>query len=140
MTSIARGIRLPKVLGQHVSREAERTGRSWSAMIQELLTEAIRARRAPGIAFADGPAGRRAVIAGTGLDIWEVIATWKGMDGDYSALQQSYPWLSEPQLRAALSYYQLFPEEVDARLEVEESWTPERLREEFPFTAPHKLR
>ena len=34
-------------------------------------------RRAPGIVFADGPAGRRAAVGGTGLDVWEIVATWR---------------------------------------------------------------
>ena len=33
----------------------------------------MRMRRAPGILLADGPAGRRAVIAGTGLEAWHFL-------------------------------------------------------------------
>ena len=43
----------------------------------------MRMRSAPGVLFADGPAGRRAVIAGTGLDVWEVIAAWRAADEDF---------------------------------------------------------
>jgi uncharacterized protein (DUF433 family) len=93
-------------------------------------------RRAPGILFTDGLAGRRAVIAGTGLDVCEVIAAWRAADEDFERLRAGYSWLSEPQLRAALSYYQLYPEEIDARLERERSWTPERVRHELPFATP----
>lgn len=93
-------------------------------------------RRAPGIAFAQGPAGRRAVIAGTGLDVWEVIATWRAGGDSEEILRQSYPWLTEPQLRAALAYYQTYPAEIEARLEREAQWTPERVRREFPFARP----
>ena len=77
-------------------------------MTVELLTEAIKMRRCPGIAFADGPAGRRARLAATGLDVWEVIATYRSLDGDPARLRQAYPWLSEAQLRAALGYYLRF--------------------------------
>lgn len=93
-------------------------------------------RRVPGIFFADGPAGRRAVIAGSGIDVWEVVASWRAMGEDFERLRAGYPSLGEPQLRAALSYYRLFPREIDARLERERSWTPERLRRELPFTTP----
>jgi hypothetical protein len=53
---------------------------------------------------------------------------------DYERLKQSYEWLSEYQLSAALDYYSLYPEEIDARIEREEWWTPDRIRREFPFT------
>lgn len=112
-------------------------GKSWSATTQELLDEAIRMRRAPGVVFADGPAGRRAVVAGSGLDVWEVIAAWRALDEDFGRLRAGYPWLAEPQLRAALSYYRRYPQEIDARLERERSWTPERVRRELPFATPH---
>ncbi len=100
----------------------------------------VRMRRAPGIVFADGPFGRRAVVAGTGIDVWEVIATWKQGDEDSDELRKNYDWLNETQLRAALSYYEQFPSEIDARLAREREWTPERLRKELPFTAPLKSR
>lgn len=111
-------------------------GKTWSATTQELIEEAIRARRAPGIVFVDGPMGRRAAIAGSGLDVWEVVAAWQAMDEDFMRLRGGYPWLTEPQLRAALSYYKLYPEEVDQRLERERGWTAERVRRELPFARP----
>jgi uncharacterized protein (DUF433 family) len=76
------------------------------------------------------------VIAGSGLDVWEVVASWRSMDQDLGRLRAGYPWLTEPQLRAALSYYRLYPAEIDARLEREASWTPERVRRELPFATP----
>ena len=89
-----------------------------------------------GICFVDGPTGRRAVVTGTGLDVWEVIATWKEGGESYELLRQNYPWLSEIQLRAALGYYQLYPYEIDARLEREAQLTPERAWRELPFSRP----
>jgi hypothetical protein len=78
----ARGIRLDDELAGEISREAEARGVSWSAMITALLTEALKMRRVPGIVMVDGPTGRRAVVAGSGLDVWEIIATWRlGLHG-----------------------------------------------------------
>lgn len=105
-------------------------------MTSELLDEAIRMRRAPGVAFVDGATGRRPVVAGTALDVWEVVATWRTVEGDMELLARSYPWLSEMQLRAALGYYRLFPDEIDARIEREVAWTPDRVREELPYATP----
>jgi hypothetical protein len=36
----------------------------------------------PLIRFADGPAGRRARLLGTGKDVWEVIAVVRDNGGD----------------------------------------------------------
>ena len=136
MATRAKGIRLPDELDLAIARESASRGKSWSAMISELLDEGMRMRRVPGILFVDGPAGRRAVVAGTGLDVWEVIATWRAGGHSDEALRQSYPWLTEPQLRSALAYYELFPTEIDARLEREAQWTPEKVRRELPFARP----
>jgi uncharacterized protein (DUF433 family) len=136
MSGKSRGIRIPEALEQEIEREAEERGKSWSATTAELLTEAVRMRRAPGVVFADGPAGRRPVIAGTGLDVWEVIAAWKAAEGSYASLREDFPWLTDIQLRSALAYYRLYPAEIDARLEREAYWTPERVRQELPFLAP----
>jgi uncharacterized protein (DUF433 family) len=136
MASKAKGLRISDELDHEISRESAARGKSWSAITTELLEEGIRMRKAPGITFVDGPAGRRAVVAGTGLDVWEVIATWRAIDRNDEALRQSYPWLTEPQIRAALAYYELFPAEIDARLEREALWTPERVRRELPFSRP----
>jgi uncharacterized protein (DUF433 family) len=136
MGTKAKGVRIPDSLDREIERESEERGKSWSAMTTELLEEAIRMRRAPGIFFADGPTGRRAVVAGTGIDIWEIISTWRECEGDFSAFRKNYPWLTEPQLRAALSYYQLYPHEIESRLEREAQWTPERVWSELPFARP----
>lgn len=136
MAGNARGIRLASALEREIEQEAEYRGQSFSALTSELLKEAVRMRRAPGIVFTDGAAGRRATIAGSGLDVWEVIATFKQLGNNPAALREHYSWLTELQLRAALSYYAQYPQEIDARLEREEDWTPERLYERFPFLAP----
>ncbi len=78
--------------------------------------------------------GRRAVVAGTGLEVWEIIAAWKSLDRDLARLLSAYDWLSEPQLRAALAYCSAYPDEIEERLARENAWTPERTRRELPFT------
>jgi uncharacterized protein (DUF433 family) len=132
----ARGIRIAEELAQDIAREAEARGLSWSAMTTALLTEALKMRRVPGIVMVDGPTGRRAVVAGSGLDVWEIIATWQAGGHDERQLAQNYPWLTPAQLRAALAYYARYPDEIAARLAREQSWTPERVRRELPFAVP----
>ena len=136
----ARGIRIADELVYEISREAEARGVSWSAMITALLTEALKMRRVPGIVMVDGPTGRRAVVAGSGLDVWEIIATWQACGQDERQLAQNYPWLTQPQLRAALAYYALYPDEIEARLAREHQWTPKQVRRELPFAVPRSSR
>lgn len=136
MGTRVKGIRITDELDREIARESTARERTWSALAAELLQEAIRMRRSPGIAFVDGAVGRRAVVAGTGLDVWEVIASWHACGRDFGKLRKGYPWLTEPQLRAALSYYELYPAEIDARLEREAQWTPERVARELPFARP----
>lgn len=138
MATKAKGIRIPDELDREIAHESELRGKSWSATTAELLDEGIRMRRAPGIGFVDGPAGRRAVVAGTGLDVWEVVATWKDSGRNYEALRRNYPWLTEAQIRAALAYYEVYPAEIEARLLRESQWTPERVRRELPFSRPNQ--
>lgn len=135
--STARGVRVPADLQQEIEREMDRREvGEWSTMVVELLREAIRARRAPGVVFVDGATGRRPVVAGSGLEVWEVVATWKEVGRNYDRLRAAYDWLTEPQVRAALSYYELYGDEVDARLERESRLTAERVQNELPFTRP----
>lgn len=54
----------------------------------------------------------------------------------FATLAAAYPWLSELQLRAAVGYYQLYPEEIEERLAREAAWTPERVWSELPFARP----
>lgn len=133
--STARGIRVPEELQLAIEREMERRGiREWSTMVVELLEEAVRSRRAPGIVFVDGPTGRRPVVAGSGLEVWEVVSTWKEVGRNYDRLRTAYDWMTEPQLRAAVSYYELYGDEVDARLARESELVRERVQRELPFT------
>jgi uncharacterized protein (DUF433 family) len=72
----------------------------------------------PGIMFRDGPAGRRAALAG-GPDVWEVIDTLQntGQKGE-RAVAATAEWgsLSPAQVRTALRYYAEHREGVDERI------------------------
>ena len=48
-------------------------------MMEDLLDEAIRVRRYPGLAFRGPAHGRRAWLVGTSLDVWEVIEAYQSM-------------------------------------------------------------
>ncbi len=102
-------------------------------MAIETLTEAEKMRRVPGIVFADGPTGRRARIAGTGIDGFEVIGPYREMGESWESLREAFHWLSEPQLRAALAYFEAFPEEITGRLSRQAAISPEYIASKYPL-------
>jgi uncharacterized protein (DUF433 family) len=136
MRSVQKSLRIPRETVRRIAALAEAADRDFSSTTNELLEEALRLRRCPGIVFTWGPSGRRATVAGSGIDVWEAIAKLKLLGGNHSRLRRHYHWLSEAQLRAALSYYQAFPQEIDRRLEQEEAWTRERIHVAYPFMRP----
>ena len=132
MSIVQKSIRIPDEVARTIQEEAESSGRDFSAVANELLAEAVKLKRCPGIVFADGPSGRRARIAGTGLDVWEVISTYKSLNRDDGRLRDAYHWLSEPQLRAALVYFRLYPEEIERQISRNEAWSKEQLADRHP--------
>jgi uncharacterized protein (DUF433 family) len=74
-------------------------------------------------------------VSGAGIDVWEIAAAFKGMDENYTELQKAYHWLSEPQLRSALSCYALCPEEIETRIARNQDLTSEKVAKRFPFLA-----
>jgi uncharacterized protein (DUF433 family) len=135
MATVQKSIRLPKEAVKEIEALASVTGKDFSGIARDLLIEAVKIRRCPGVTFADGPTGRRAKIAGTGIDIWEFISTFKGLGENYDKLRKTYHWLNDPQIRSALSYYALYPDEIDQRITRNDMITPKKVLKRFPFLA-----
>ena len=135
--SMPLSLRVDPDLLKEIRKEASRSRRPASQIIHSTLEEGIRMRRCPGIIFTNGPAGRRATVAGTGVDVWEVIGVFQLNDRDFDALARALPQLSRPQLQAALHYHRLYPDEIDQRLR-EEREAYEELKS-TPFVRGIKL-
>ncbi len=65
--------------------------------------------------FVDGPSGRRAALVGSGLDVWEIVASARENDGDLAATA-SYLEISPGTIEAAVNYYGAYPEEIDRQI------------------------
>jgi len=85
-------------------------------LAQRYVEEGLRMDEHPLVRFADGPAGRRARLAGTGSDVWEVIAAVRDNDGDI-AETADYLQLPLGLVQAAVTYYGAHQDEVDASIE-----------------------
>jgi uncharacterized protein (DUF433 family) len=119
--------------GRTVTR---RTSRTYSGSPRTQLGRLPWLGSVQGVELRRGPAGPRAVVSGTGLNVWEIIATWRELGENFEQLQEAYHWLSAEQLESALAYYEQNTEEIEARLAREAEWTPEAVWERFPYARP----
>jgi uncharacterized protein (DUF433 family) len=133
MPTIQKSIRIQERTLKEIEQIARDSGREFSAVANALLEEAVRMQRCPGIIFTEGTTGRRARIAGTGIEVWEVISTYKGVGEDFDRLHQAYHWLTEQQLKAAVGYYRVYPEEINHLIKQNEELTREHVRKRYPF-------
>jgi hypothetical protein len=103
------------VVAEKVERMATIEHRSLAEMTRLLVEEAVVLREFPDITFVDGPTGRRATLH-DGPDVWEVIEPYLLSGKDWEGLRQSYPDMDEADLRTALRYYEAYPDEIEARI------------------------
>ena len=110
--------------------------------VAKVKMDTIKAHRIPGIVYSKGVNGKRARIAGSGIEVWEVIAVYKNSDKSIKRLQQAYHWLTEKRIKAALSYYSFYREEIDALIAENEQWSLESVKQKYPFITgkPVKVR
>jgi hypothetical protein len=92
------------VVYRHAVEFAKAQGRNEGELLDELIEESVRMREHPGIGFKGGPAGRRAWVVGTGLDVWEMIEMYRSMGRE--TLLDSMENVSEASLEAALAYHE----------------------------------
>jgi hypothetical protein len=125
-------VRLGETASMLVQEETRRSGRSRSAVVEELAEESAKLRLFPGIAFRGTP--RRAWAIGSGLDVWEIVELLRSYAGDATRLHHSHPLVSDRHLRLARAYAERFPEEIEPFLE--ESRRPlAALLSLYPFLA-----
>ncbi|MBI1864573.1 MAG: DUF433 domain-containing protein [Nitrospirae bacterium] len=130
--TVQKSLRIPSRTATEIERIARESGREFSAVANELFEEALCMHRCPGIVFAEGTTGRRARVAGTGIEVWEIVATYRSVKEDWKRLLRAYDWLTEPQIRAAIGYYRAFPQEIERLVRQNEELTPEFVRKRFP--------
>jgi len=133
MGNVQKSMRIPDETVTEIQSLAEQSGKDFSAMANELLKMALRMHRCPGVVFAEGTSGRRARVAGTGIEVWEIIACYKSVDCSFQRLKGAYHWLSELQLRSALGYYHAYADEIDEMIRRNEDWTMDKIQDRYPF-------
>jgi Ribbon-helix-helix protein, copG family len=125
-------VRISKSLEALIDQEARRTGRSRSAVLEALASEALRMRLFPGVAFRGADWERRAWVIGTALDVWQIVEAYRDI-GSVEPMAAGGA-ASERQIRLALAYYERFPDEIDAAIAGDRR-PLDQLRDEHPFIA-----
>lgn len=109
-------IRFDESLLDRLRRRAKSVpGSTPSGLAQMLIDEGLRMAEHPGVAFRDGPSGRRASIA-SGPDIWEIIKYLKEIDERGPAALSAAAAdmsLALSQVQLAVDYYLTFPNEIN---------------------------
>lgn len=114
--------RLPDELLERIDHEAAERNVSVTALVAMLLDEGLKTRQFPGIAYRDGPTGRRAGVVG-GPDVWEIVRALQQTAGKGERrLRRAAAELELPvhQVRLAVDFYATYPAEVDERIAIDE--------------------
>jgi uncharacterized protein (DUF433 family) len=133
MLAVQKSLRIPKYISNEIDEIAKDEKKDFTKVVTELLIDAIKSYRCPGIIFTEGTTGKRARIAGTGLEVWEIIASYKSVKKNFDRLKKVYHWLSIQQLKIALGYYKFYAEEIDKIIAENEDWTIKKIQEKYPF-------
>jgi uncharacterized protein (DUF433 family) len=124
-------IRLKEEQLERLKRFARRMGKSQSEIGALFIEEGMREAEFALIEFRDSAAGRQACLKGSTLAVWEVImiAQEHGMD-----VEQVADYFSRPVewVRAALHYYEAYPQEIDQAIADNRAMGYEKLKRLLP--------
>jgi uncharacterized protein (DUF433 family) len=108
-------LRLQTGVGERLRRHARRMGITQRTLAQRYVEEGVRHDDHPLVHFLPGVVGRRSVVLGTGLDVWEVIATVRDNENDL-AEAASYLGIPLGLVEAAVNYYGEYRDEIDEQI------------------------
>jgi uncharacterized protein (DUF433 family) len=112
-------VRLNDATIARLGKHAKRLHLAPRTLAQRYVEEGLRMDEHPLIRFAEGPAGRRARLVGTGKDAWEVIAAVRDNGGD-AAETARYLEIPLGLVQAAITYYGAYRDEIDQWIETNE--------------------
>jgi uncharacterized protein (DUF433 family) len=124
MTSQPLSVRLNDATIRRLGARARRAHLPPRTLAQRYVEEGLRMDEHPLVRFADGPAGRRARLVGTGKDVWEIIAVVRDNDGG-AAEAASYLEIPLGLVQAAIAYYGAYTDEIDQQIEANDQETAE---------------
>jgi uncharacterized protein (DUF433 family) len=132
MNTVSKSLRLPEDVARELDFQAMRQKRAFASIVEEYLREAIATRRYRQVVFVGMEGDRRAHLAGSGLDVWEIALLLESVEGDVSRLRASFDATPSEQLDEALQYIQDHPEEIARRLDINRHYSDEMVRTLLP--------
>lgn len=105
-------LRLGEASIERLESRAKQVGVPVRTLAQRYVEEGLRTDEHPLVSFVDGPAGRRARLVGTGMDVWEVVATVRDNKDDLDQAAE-YLRLSLGLVQAAVAYYGAYSGDVN---------------------------
>ncbi|MFZ3136880.1 MAG: hypothetical protein WA126_05745 [Thermodesulfovibrionales bacterium] len=133
MGSVVKSIRIDEKTLSEVKSLLHSKKDTFSSLTSELIAEAVKMRKCPGIVLVDGPAGRRARIEGTGIDVWELISAYQELNSDLHGLKEAFHWFTDRQIMAAIGYAKAYPDEIQGLIKMNREWSKEKTHTELPF-------
>lgn len=112
-------VRLNDATIRRLGARAQKVHLPTRTLAQRYVEEGLRMDEHPVVRFADGPAGRRARLVGTGKDVWEVIAVVRDNGGD-AAEAARYLEIPLGLVQAAVTYYGAYTAEIDQQIDANE--------------------
>lgn len=105
-------LRVAEAAAVELDRAADRRGVSRNELAERYLIEGVAQDEFPQIAFRDGALGRRAILLGTRLDVWQVIETVRNHG---KSVEQAAGYLDLPaeRVRVAVRYAAAHRDEVE---------------------------
>jgi hypothetical protein len=123
MTAKSTSFRISEEARARLAEQAAREGLSATALLERLIVEGVAVLEHPGIVFRGPPHDRRAALA-AGPDVWEVVGRLRELDGSEEqriATLAAESNLHAREIRPALDYAAVYPDEIQARIERNEA-------------------
>lgn len=97
---------------ERLRERARLTGQKHTVLAERYVAEGVLMDEHPGIHFVDGAMGRRPAVAGTGLDVWQIVEVLQDNEG---SIESAATYLEvDPRLvDAAVRYYGANTAEID---------------------------
>jgi len=129
--SIVVSMRLPIEAGKRLKRMAHRHGWTASDASARLVEEGLRRSEFAFIDFRDSPVGRQACMQGSTLAVWEVILIFRIYKKDVAETAEHLEW-PEAKVKAAIHYFEAFPEEIRQAIAENDSGDFDALKKVLP--------
>lgn len=97
---------------EQLQQRARELGETQTSLVERYIEEGIRTDRHPLITFREGAAGRRPALAGTRLDVWQVIETIR-QNGNSVEEVADLLELPAARIQACVAYYADYQDEID---------------------------